>query len=710
MVGRRFWRSKVRTVQWKGHQKIIRLKNRKVLQLPLSACVTQGETVIADGVATYVECHPGRATLLPIYAAADAINIGSLRLELLVKEITEVDEMEAYRSLTKFHYRDQPLFGRTARLIVQAFHPNYPKTIGYVELATPFYMSKPRNTVLDKPFRSGRIHWERWDKDTARRAINLLVRIARCVIYPEFRGLGLGQKLVEHAKAFAQARWQVAGLKPQFIEISADMLRYVPFAEKAGLHFIGETEGNLNRVATDLEYLLTNRRRVKKGEIVKEQAFGIVDQQVARMDRASDLMKENGWTRDQLVEKLRRLRTAGSLRDLSLLQDILSLPKPTYLGGLTSDSDRFVRMRVRQLQPKNGFHAEASGVRPLSGSVTLKGLTIVHSSVVHRSRHTSAVQQAFGISPEAITHKVINDLSFSLGPGQIAMIIGPSGSGKTTLLRFLASMKSGNQRDRRTSLPRDYDPGLFKPIRSTKPLIDALEASNVASALQLMGLVSLSDAFVYLKRFEELSAGQQYRAMLAKLIAGRHNVWIADEFGVNLDLLAANCVAHRLNKIVRELKVALIVATPQPEATARSLRPDVVIRLTTAWEKEVLSGAEFLSRLPRASSFRVPSLHLPKSTLNRLMNGNGRTVVILPRRRSVPSGSVLVDVRGRQLLCSAQTIELDDSSTLSTDLLTAAGYSSRKQFRREWEQRNGRAAAQDQVSVFELKPLNYLLH
>jgi ABC-type lipoprotein export system ATPase subunit/GNAT superfamily N-acetyltransferase len=695
-------------VQWKGHQKIVRLKNGKALQLPLSACVTEGEVVCADGAATYVECRHGRATLLPIYAASDAITVGSLRLEILVKEITEADEMEAYRSLTAFHYRDQPLFGRTAKLIVQAFHPNYPKTIGYVELAMPFYMSKPRNAILDRPFRVGAVQWESWNKDTARRAINVLVRIARCVIYPEFRGLGLGQKLVEHARAFAQTRWQVAGLKPQFLEISADMLKYVPFAEKAGLHFIGETEGNLDRVATDLEYLLGNRRRVKNGEIVKEQAFGIVDQQVARMDRAGHLMKRNGWTRDQLLERLRRLRQAGSLRDLSLLQDILSLPKPTYLGGLTRDSDRFVRRGVRQLKPKNGFHVGAPCVPPLSGTVTLKCLTVVHRSTVQRSRHTSAVQQAFGISPEAITHEVINDLSFSIGPGQIAMIVGPSGSGKTTLLRFLASVDPGKHRDRRVSVPRDYDAGLFKPIRSTKPLIDALEVPNVAAALQLMGLVSLSDAFVYLKRFDELSAGQQYRAMLAKLMVAGHNVWIADEFGVNLDLLAANCVAYRLNQIVRDLKVALVVATPQPEATARSLCPDVVVRLTTAWEKEVLSGAAFLNRLPKASSFRIPSLDLPEAALARLTEGTARVVAILPRRAATPTGSVLVDVRGRRLLCSADEVDLGGSATLSMELLTAAGYRSKKQLRREWKLKNGHMPTASDVRILELKRLNYL--
>jgi ABC-type ATPase with predicted acetyltransferase domain len=51
-------------------------------------------------------------------------------------------------------------------------------------------------------------------------------------------------------------------------------------------------------------------------------------------------------------------------------------------------------------------------------------------------------------------------------------------------------------------------------VRSSKALIELLGVSNVATALELLGIVGLSDAFVYLKRFRELSNGQQYRAML----------------------------------------------------------------------------------------------------------------------------------------------------------------------------------------------------
>ena len=44
--------------------------------------------------------------------------------------------------------------------------------------------------------------------------------------------------------------------------------------------------------------------------------------------------------------------------------------------------------------------------------------------------------------------------------------------------------------------------------------------SNIAGAIESSALsqVGLSDAFLYLRRFSDLSAGQQYRAMLADLV------------------------------------------------------------------------------------------------------------------------------------------------------------------------------------------------
>src|SRR4030095_5374017 len=45
-----------------------------------------------------------------------------------------------------------------------------------------------------------------------------------------------------------------------------------------------------------------------------------------------------------------------------------------------------------------------------------------------------------GISKSFGAFKVLNDLSFSVAPGEKLALIGPSGSGKTTILRILMTL------------------------------------------------------------------------------------------------------------------------------------------------------------------------------------------------------------------------------------------------------------------------------
>jgi ABC-type ATPase with predicted acetyltransferase domain len=80
-------------------------------------------------------------------------------------------------------------------------------------------------------------------------------------------------------------------------------------------------------------------------------------------------------------------------------------------------------------------------------------------------------------------------------------------------------------------------------------------------ALELLSRVGLNDAFLFVRRFEQLSDGQKYRFRLAKLIESNKQYWTADEFCATLDRDTAKIVAYNVQKLARQLGKAVLVAT-----------------------------------------------------------------------------------------------------------------------------------------------------
>jgi hypothetical protein len=249
------------------------------------------------------------------------------------------------------------------------------------------------------------------------------------------------------------------------------------------------------------------------------------------------------------------------------------------------------------------------GCERVGGAIELGSVSIAFRSQVDRTDRSTAVQEAFGIRPEAIESSVVTSLSLCVQPGQICLIYGPSGSGKTTLLTLIAdgSLPAPARVDGMVVMPDDARIGRFVGLPDVKPLVELLAPeADTAAAIHALNLAGLSDAKLYLRRFSELSNGQRYRAMLAALMASDANVWVADEFLSILDPTTARIVATNVAKQARKLGVTVVVGAPHFDAFLGALKPDVVLRLMSPWEHAVYTGAEF-SRLwttPRSRGTR----------------------------------------------------------------------------------------------------------
>ena len=567
-------------------------------KVPRSACVTKGDILEFDNNETvYVRCNNGdrKVRILPIYSEQDEIQVGSLTIPVLVKEITEDEEYQAYRHLQFHHYRGKSLFGRHAPLVVCTSHPLLSSVIGYIELVTPFGASKPRREFFNAQCNLDSITWKQWNNETSRKYISLFVRIARCVVHPELRGMGVGQLLVNHSMRFAKNHWQSGGMKPYILEICADMLRHVPFAESADMVYIGDSEGDQHRIVKDFSYFIKHRDRFENKEILPDSASGIVQAKRSKWQALLDASPEK--TPEQAVADLKKQIQNPTFKGYAKYKDVVSLPKPVYAVGLIPDASKFIKERASELRFKSCEKASFTAKEPIQTPIQLEGIEVNFTKRVRRTQLTHEVEKAFAVSLDTLEETVFSSLNVSIEPKTLWLVTGMSGTGKSTFLKLLRQ-KSLSKTDLlnytgRLCMPENAKIATLSPLRSKKPLIDIFGKGNVDRGLQLMNTVGLSEAFLYVKSFQQLSTGQKYRAMLASLFSSESNIWLIDEFCENLDPITTHLIAKKLSTVARQRDMTVIVGAADYAPFLDTLHPDKILLLQGATRYKVFTFDEF---------------------------------------------------------------------------------------------------------------------
>ncbi|MGH3072321.1 MAG: ABC transporter ATP-binding protein, partial [Gaiellaceae bacterium] len=177
----------------------------------------------------------------------------------------------------------------------------------------------------------------------------------------------------------------------------------------------------------------------------------------------------------------------------------------------------------------------------------------------------------------------IDGLDAEFAPARLTVVTGPSGSGKTTLLHLLAGLelpdagdvtldgialssldRAGRSELRRTRLAFvGQTLGLIPFLGARQNAELGLElrglTGDVEAALAAVGLAEHADRPV-----AQLSAGQRERAALARAIAVRPQVIVADEPTARLDGANALALGLLLGEIARATGATVICATHDP--------------------------------------------------------------------------------------------------------------------------------------------------
>jgi lipoprotein-releasing system ATP-binding protein len=211
---------------------------------------------------------------------------------------------------------------------------------------------------------------------------------------------------------------------------------------------------------------------------------------------------------------------------------------------------------------------------------------------------TSQLRRAF-TQGETTIH-VLRGVNLAVQAGEIVALLGPSGSGKSTLLQAVGLLEGGFEgsirilgreaaqldNDGRTALRRDRlgfvyqfhhllpDFSASENVILPQLIAGATQADAEARARNLLTTLGLAQRLDH--KPSKLSGGEQQRVAVARALANRPALVLADEPTGNLDEATADTVLAEFLRLVRGEGSAALVATHNERLAAKM---DRVVRL-----------------------------------------------------------------------------------------------------------------------------------
>ena len=207
---------------------------------------------------------------------------------------------------------------------------------------------------------------------------------------------------------------------------------------------------------------------------------------------------------------------------------------------------------------------------------------------------TKDLTRTFGEAETQVT--ALDHVSVTIEEGEFTAIIGPSGSGKTTLLQLIGGLDEPNAGEvwlsgtniatmsgkQLSDFRRDHIGFIFQsynliPVLSAEENIEYImllqgvseqqRKTRVQEMLALVGLEGLGN-----RRPSHLSGGQQQRVAVARAMASKPDIILADEPTANLDSATGIALLEMMRELNQQINMTFVFSTHDQKIMDRADR------------------------------------------------------------------------------------------------------------------------------------------